>query len=1102
MRVVSIVGFVLVCVSAAMAGVPDDGCVVVTDIAYYGDRAPDDYARDRCRLDVWHPPSASGCPTLVWFHGGGLTTGDRQSGAGVARRLTAAGMAVVLVDYRLSPQATCPAYIDDAAAAVAWTMRRIGQYGGDPRRLFVAGHSAGAYLTAMVGFDRQYLARHAAEPSELAGLIPISGQMFTHFTVRAERGIGATTPLIDALAPAHHAAEHTPPCLGIVGDQDLPTRLEENLYCAAAFRAAGNEQVTCQVFAGRDHSTLISRFEEPDDAVADAVIRFIQTVPPARLTWPPADRRADVDEQGVLRWEGTGEEVALFGVNYYTPFWHNYPDLRQVGASHKEVIDQDVLHFARLGLDALRLHVFDREVSDQEGNLLENEQLDLLDYLIAQAKQRGIYTVLTPIAWWPVPGASLGFSNRFTMQQMTTDLEARRLQICYLQQFLSHVNPYTGLAYRDDPAIVCLELINEPLYPADTTDQQVVDYINALAAAIHETGCHKPIFYNGWCDRLDAVGQADVEGVSFGWYPSGLVAGRSLHRNFLPLVNEYGGSHTWNPSMRSPAISHRAKIIYEFDAADVPGSYMYPAMARSFRAGGAQIATQFQYDPLPLARFNQGWQTHYLNLVCTPQKAISFLIAGEAFRRLPRLQDYGPYPESSRFDGFRVSYEDDLSELVSSQEFFHSNTTSTVPPSSATIERVIGCGSSPVVEYDGTGAYFLERLRPGIWRLEVYPDVVWINDPYGASSLNREVARVLWRTRSMQIRLDDLGDEFQIAALDAGNTFTSGVEAGRFAIRPGVYLVSHGRLPADNGLVERLTAGVKLREYIALPELHPSWAVRHEPPARWMTGSDLPVRFVVAGPVDPDRVILVAEGSDHEAPRRIELAGEDPYHYAGVIPGSWLTSGTWRYRVEVDVAGAVLPVPDVAEPSSPLTEWHIDVVAASAPTILFEAGLDAVKPWGSVPFSQRIVPGEGGEQAIQIAVERFDPPPSAVAFRHEVDERWDPWRKILAQRSTLILRARVHADQTSVVEVVLLERDGAAWGVNVPVSTAWQDIRVPLDTFRYFPHWAGTPTDRGQPDDHVRVDALAAVSVCFGAWLFPEHAAQPHTVEVARIAVE
>jgi hypothetical protein len=354
----------------------------------------------------------------------------------------------------------------------------------------------------------------------------------------------------------------------------------------------------------------------------------------------------------------------------------------------------------------------------------------------------------------------------------------------------------------------------------------------------------------------------------------------------------------------------------------------------------------------------------------------------------------------------------------------------------------------------------------------------------------------------MQIRLNDLREDFHITPLDAGNMFTPVVEAGRFLVRPGVYRVSRSRESDDHAPREPLAARVRLREYVALPDLHPTWAVRHEPPARWMAGSDLPVQFVVAGPVDPDRVMLVADASDPEASRRIELTADGPYHFAGVIPGSWLTEGEWDYGLEVSVAGAVQSVPDIADASAASPTWHIDVVATSAPMILFEAGRDPVKPWGSVPLSHRLVAGEGGEQVVQIAVERFDPPPSAVSFRHEVDERWDPWRKILDERTALILRARAQSSQTSAVEVVLLERDGAAWGVNVPVSTAWQDIRVPLDTFRYFPHWAGTPTDRGHPGDHVRVGDLAAVSVCFGAWLYPDHAAQPHTIEVARVSVE
>ncbi|MBM4082508.1 MAG: glycoside hydrolase family 5 protein, partial [Planctomycetes bacterium] len=225
----------------------------------------------------------------------------------------------------------------------------------------------------------------------------------------------------------------------------------------------------------------------------------------AQGTGRPADRAVRMDEQGVLRWQDTGEEVALFGVNYYPPFSINYADLKRLGVKHETVIDQDVAHFARMGLDAIRLHVWDREISDRDGNLVENEHLRLLDHLIARCKERGIYTMLTPIAWWGTQNPSQGFSNHFTMHQMTTDLAARKPQQTYLAQFVRHVNPHTKLAYKDDPAVVAFELINEPLYPPKTTDAQITDYINALTDAIRSTGCRKPIFYNGWQNRLAAV---------------------------------------------------------------------------------------------------------------------------------------------------------------------------------------------------------------------------------------------------------------------------------------------------------------------------------------------------------------------------------------------------------------------------------------------------------------------------------------------------------------------------------------------------------------------------------------------------------------------
>ena len=116
------------------------------------------------------------------------------------------GLAVVAVNYRLSPKVKSPAYIEDAAAAVAWTFQNIEKYGGSPKRIFVSGHSAGGYLTSMVGLDKRWLKPHGIDANEIAGLIPYSGHTITHFTVRAERGIDGKQPIIDDLAPCFTSA--------------------------------------------------------------------------------------------------------------------------------------------------------------------------------------------------------------------------------------------------------------------------------------------------------------------------------------------------------------------------------------------------------------------------------------------------------------------------------------------------------------------------------------------------------------------------------------------------------------------------------------------------------------------------------------------------------------------------------------------------------------------------------------------------------------------------------------------------------------------------------------------------------------------------------
>ncbi len=210
--------------------------------------------KTQCRLDLYHPAQQTGYTTVVWFHGGGLSAGSRF----VPPQLKEQGIAVVAVGYRLHPAVKCPAYIEDAAAAVAWTFKNISRFGGNPDRIYVSGHSAGGYLTAMVGLDKRWLAKHGIDANRIAGLIPFSGHMITHMTIRKERGISDKQPIVDEFAPLFHVRPDAPPLVLLLGDRELEMlgRYEENAYMARMMKVAGHKNTTLYEFQGFDHGDM------------------------------------------------------------------------------------------------------------------------------------------------------------------------------------------------------------------------------------------------------------------------------------------------------------------------------------------------------------------------------------------------------------------------------------------------------------------------------------------------------------------------------------------------------------------------------------------------------------------------------------------------------------------------------------------------------------------------------------------------------------------------------------------------------------------------------------------------------------------------------
>lgn len=613
-----------------------------------------------------------------------------------------------------------------------------------------------------------------------------------------------------------------------------------------------------------------------------------------------------IDGNGVMRWSDTHEEASFFGVNYTLPFAHAYRALGYLGLDRKAAIDKDVYHLSRLGLNAYRIHLWDVELTDGQGNLLENEHIDLMDYLIAKLKERNIHIVITAQTnfgnGYPERNIQTGgFSYKYDKCDMHSNPEAIAAQETYLRDLVKHTNPYTGLAYKDDPSIVGFEINNEPCHSG--TKEEVKAYINRMLKSMSKAGNRKPVFYNvshnGYV--AEAYYETTVQGTTYQWYPIGLVSGQTQQGNFLPYVDRYDIPFAG----KVKEFNKKARMIYEFDPADIMYSYMYPAMVRTFRTAGFQWITQFAYDPIDLAFANTEYQTHFLNLAYTPNKAISMKIAAEAARSLKRGESYGSYPQDTIFgNGFRVSYAEDLSELNNGEKFYYSNQTNTPPKDASKLVSIAGCGSSPIVDYEGTGAYFIDCLESGVWRLEVMPDAVVVNDPFAKPSLKKEVVSIIYGTWDMALRIPDLGKAFTLTALDKKNdrkeeTVTNGVICD---LRPGVYLLKrNGCTPQQNWKADSRWNSIRIGEFVAPTPRTMDYKVTHTPASIAEAGKALTINAQVAGSVFPDSVIIYTDKVSfwNEHNPYIKMKRTSGYTYQAILPAADIKEDCFKYNIIV-----------------------------------------------------------------------------------------------------------------------------------------------------------------------------------------------------------
>lgn len=772
-----------------------------------------------------------------------------------------------------------------------------------------------------------------------------------------------------------------------------------------------------------------------------------------------------VDKEGVMRWKANKEEVKGFGVNYTVPFAHAFRSAKRMGIDPLRAIDEDVYHFARLGFDLYRVHVWDTEISDTLGNLLFNEKLHAFDYLIKKLGERNINYVLTPIAFWgggwPEPDEETpGFSHKYGKGNCLTDPEAIKAQENYLSQFLNHVNPYTGIAYKDDPRVLAVEISNEPHHRE--SPEKVTEFVSRMVKAVRKTGYKNPVFYNisHSVHLVDAYFEGGIDGGTFQWYPTGLGYQQEIPANILPNVDQYD-----IPFDQAVKKHKGAKLVYEFDAADILKAYPYPAMARSFRTAGIQIATHFSYDPMFLAPYNTEYNTHYMNLAYAPHKAISLMICSEVFHQIPLYKDFGTYPQNTSFDNFMVSYKGDLALLNQADKFYYTNTTSVPPVAPESLLHIAGTGISPIVKYEGEGAYFLDKLENGDWRLEVMPDPIMLQNPFGRNSLTKVVAGVQWNTRKMELDLKGLGKDFYVFPLNAENTFSTQAQGASFSIRPGVYILSKQTTNTWNANTKM--GNIFLGEFHAPADYISPISLKHTAPAVALAGQPLPVAAQFIAP-EPgwSLELMVMEGW---RPHNIPMKTVKPFHYAAQIPDTLVTKGYLRYYILAKKEGKTLTYPAGLEGN--LYDWdfyeregyEVPVRGADQAITLFNAASDHDRLSASRWLrEQRLMPQEQpGEAAWQQPIEALFRPDAEnkngpvihdYSLKHFLPPAIGPIRHLLGEKESLLFKGNALSAKGQVIQLALVDEQGAAFGTTIQLTEQVRTYEIPLSSLKPVPN--------------------------------------------------
>lgn len=465
--------------------------------------------------------------------------------------------------------------------------------------------------------------------------------------------------------------------------------------------------------------------------------------------------------EGVLR-TADGKEVCLWGSNFQPNlFWEYKFRMEHLGFSQSQdtmqrLCDDGFEDMKKMRCKLIRCHLTPADFTDATGNLVENMWLDMLGYMIARAREHGIYVYITFVNHMDFTLIEESFVANSTREEWIFDPVLVKATHNYVRQLIDYKNPYSGQCLKDDATIAVWGLINEPeyltysqmmadnkqkaifkawlgvnRYPCNDVyfgyyrEEVVRSYIDDLHNLLRAAGAEQPIVWNcnwprmidGRSDVFRAVAASKADAVSFCLYPGQDDVGDPFvdhpadtsSKNYLPYLKHCYDDYLHLGWLRSEQFACKAKLVYEFETMyNATSSYLHPAIAKLFRSLGVQMATMWTHTFNHYAPYQGG--SHVLNLRTTPKKAASYIIAGEVFRSLPRCFEFKLSDQTKDvFGDFALSFEQDLSISCANHSLMHSGDVSWCPLKLAGVPRqIIGYGKSPYVKYKGSGLYFID----------------------------------------------------------------------------------------------------------------------------------------------------------------------------------------------------------------------------------------------------------------------------------------------------------------------------------------------------------------------------------------------------------